>query len=91
MASIHAELVYVPESQPPIHLRLMLQEGTTVALAIQQSGLLQRHPEIDTLPTGIFGAQVPLTQVIKEGDRIEIYRLLLIDPKEKRRLRARQK
>lgn len=91
MASIHAELVYVPESHSPIHMRLMLPEGITVAGAIHHSGLLQRHPEVETLPTGIFGTPVPLTQVVKEGDRIEIYRLLLIDPKEKRRLRARQK
>lgn len=91
MVSINAELVYVPINQPAIHLRLVLAEGTTIAEAVHQSGVLQSHPEIESFPIGIFGALVSPTQVVKEGDRIEIYRSLMFDPKEKRRQRARQK
>jgi putative ubiquitin-RnfH superfamily antitoxin RatB of RatAB toxin-antitoxin module len=88
--TITAELIYVPAHQQAIHLKLVLAEGSLVADAIQHSGLLQTHPEIKDMPTGIFGSVVSLSHVVKSGDRIEIYRPLLIDPKEKRRQRARQ-
>ena len=82
-------VVYIPASKRAIHLQLTLGVGTPVAEALQQSGLTELHPEIKAMPTGIFGSRVPLTTILKEGDRVEIYRPLLIDPKEKRRQRAR--
>lgn len=85
------ELVYIPPNQQALHLRLTLPEGTTVADALNHSGWLHSHPEIINYPVGIFGTQVPLTRLLKSRDRIEIYRPLLIDPKEKRRQRARKK
>ena len=86
--SILVEIVYVPVNQNVIHQYLPLPMGASVAEALDKSGLLQSHPETKNMPVGIFGLQVPLTRIVNPGDRIEIYRPLLIDPKEKRRQRA---
>ncbi len=88
---VNVEIVYSPADKPSIHLQLTLPAGATVADALAQSGLYNSHPDVVGLVVGIFAKQVPLDTVVKAGDRIEIYRLLLIDPKEKRRQRARQK
>ena len=71
---------------------LQLPQGASIADAIQHSGLLQRCPEIDLAKNqvGIFSTQKPLATRLSEGDRVEIYRPLLIDPKEARRRRAKQ-
>jgi putative ubiquitin-RnfH superfamily antitoxin RatB of RatAB toxin-antitoxin module len=87
---VDIELVYVPLNQKAIYLSLSLPVGATVDDAIKQSGWLQTHPEIINYSIGIFGTPVPLTRALKARDRIEIYRPLLIDPKEKRRERARR-
>ncbi len=87
---VEVELIYIPAGLAAIHLNLILEIGATVADALHQSGLLQSYPEINDFTIGIFAQQVPLSTVVKSGDRIEIYRPLLIDPKEKRRQRARQ-
>lgn len=88
---VNVELVYVPVGEHAIHLHLSLASGATVAELLQQSGLLQSHPEIKDLSLGIFSQMVSLTTVLKTGDRVEIYRPLLIDPMEKRRQRAKRK
>ncbi len=62
-----------------------------MAEAISKSGLLQSHPETAGMAVGIFAKLVSLNTEVKAGDRIEIYRPLLIDPKENRRQRARKK
>ncbi|MFM8330209.1 MAG: RnfH family protein [Candidatus Methylumidiphilus sp.] len=84
------EVAYAkPEEQ--LIVALEVNPDCTVADAIQQSGLLPRFPEIDLAggnKTGIFGKLCKLDQVLQEGDRVEIYRPLLADPKENRRLRA---
>ena len=87
---VDIELVYVPVDQKAIYITLSLPVGATVDDAIKKSGWLQIHPEIINYSTGIFGTVVPLTKTLKARDRIEIYRPLLIDPKEKRRERARR-
>ena len=67
-------------------------EGTTVREAALQSGLEVEFPELDLqqAPLGIFGKVVKGETVLRDGDRIEVYRPLLIDPKEARRKRAGQ-
>lgn len=69
---------------------LTVEEGTTIEQAIVQSGVLQDIPGIDlTLqPVGLYGKKRPLDTVLRERDRIEIYRPLVADPKESRRRRA---
>ncbi len=70
---------------------LQLPAASTVADALQASGVLQRHPQAQGLPVGIWGRKQALDTVLRAGDRIEIYRALLCDPKEARRLRYRQR
>lgn len=70
--------------------RIDIVEGATAEQAIRASGLLARFPEIDLARNqiGIFGKPCPLGQVLRPGDRVEIYRPLLADPKQARRGRA---
>jgi len=69
---------------------LSVEENCTVALAIARSKLQEYFPEIQlaTVAVGIFSRRVKLDAPLKDGDRIEIYRPLMIDPKELRRLKA---
>ena len=71
---------------------LTVDTGSTVQTAILQSGILQQYAEIDLRENkvGVYGRPVKLTDALKNGDRIEIYRPLLADPKEIRRKRAEQ-
>ena len=89
MNQINIEIAYaLPERY---YLKFFqVDEGITVQTAITQSGILSQFPEIDlsTNKIGIFSRPIKLTDVLKEGDRIEIYRPLLADPKEIRRKRA---
>ncbi len=67
--------------------------GQTLEEVIRASGVLERHPEIalDAVKTGVYGKLRPLSDLVRDGDRIEIYRPLIADPKESRRRRARHK
>lgn len=79
-----------PETQV---LRIVhLPPGSTAADAVEASGILDRHPEIDWpgAPLGVFGRRVAADQPLRDGDRVEIYRPLTADPKEQRRRRAGQ-
>ena len=83
------EVAYATPEQQVI-VALKLPEGTTVEQAINASDLLNRFTEIDRadIKAGIFGSVCKLEQTLKQGDRVEIYRPLLHDPKEARRQRA---
>lgn len=83
------ELVYVTEDGTTTHLHLDIKEGKTVVDAIEASGLYGKYPEIKTFAVGIYSKKVTGDAVLKEGDRVEIYRPLALDPKEKRRRQAR--
>ncbi|MDW7548043.1 RnfH family protein [Pseudoalteromonas peptidolytica] len=65
-------------------------EGTSAEQAVLQSGILDKCPEVDAnnLTLGVWNRTVKLHQVVNDGDRIEIYRPLIADPKEARRRRA---
>ena len=69
---------------------LELQPGARVRDAIERSGVLERHPEIDlrTQNVGIWNRRVGLDEPLRDRDRVEIYRPLTADPKEVRRRRA---
>ncbi|MDQ6681115.1 MAG: RnfH family protein [Pseudomonadota bacterium] len=66
--------------------------GATLADALHLSQMQQRHPQIDlaSQPVGIWGALRPLDAVLRDGDRVEIYRPLQVDPMEARRARQRR-
>jgi len=67
-----------------------MPSGATVQLAIERSGLLQAIPELrlEAIEVGIFHRRCGLDAPLRDGDRVEIYRPLRLDPKEARRLRA---
>ena len=85
------QVVYAKPDQQSI-VELDVPDGTTVFEAAVQSGLANQFPEIDldTTPMGIFGVCVKTatTTILRPGDRVELYRSLLVDPKESRRTRA---
>ena len=86
---IAVEVVYaLPEKQ--YLQRVTLEEGATVEAAIRASGILELRRDIDLAKNkvGIYSRPVKLGDVLKEGDRVEIYRPLIADPKELRRQRA---
>jgi len=88
---IQVEVAYAkPEKQ--LILALEVEQGTTVFQAAEKSGILQEFPEIDleNAKMGIFGKAVrnPKEDVLRAGDRVEIYRPLIIDPKQARANRA---
>lgn len=77
-----------PNEQLVIAIKLTV--GSSVCVAINQSGLLERYPEIDlaVMKCGIFGKVCTLEKIVEEGDRVEIYRPLLQNPMDARRQRA---
>lgn len=85
------EIAYASLSQQTI-LQLKVPLSCTVLQAIEQSGILQQFPEINlqTQGVGIFSKRVSLEHILQPRDRIEIYRTLLIDPKQARRIRAKK-
>ena len=87
--TINVEVAYaLPEKQ--LIIAVNVDAGTTVGGAIVQSGIMQAFPELDLehSDVGIFGKQTKMVSVLQDGDRVEIYRPLIADPKEVRRQRA---
>jgi hypothetical protein len=86
-------LVYSAQAREVLELPLRVRPDCTVLLALQTSGLLVLRPEIDPakMTVGVWGRKVALTYMLRDRDRIEIYRPLKVDPKVARRERfARQ-
>ncbi|WP_413693576.1 RnfH family protein [Psychromonas sp. KJ10-2] len=86
---IDIEVVYgLPHKQ--VLLSLKVPTGTTIEQAIKLSGIVKHFPEIvpSEAVVGIFSKPDKLDSTVKQGDRIEIYRPLIADPKEMRKLRA---
>jgi putative ubiquitin-RnfH superfamily antitoxin RatB of RatAB toxin-antitoxin module len=88
-AHITVEVVYARPDEQALE-QFIVPADSTVEAVIHRSGLLERYPEIDlkTNKVGIFGKAAPLTSGLNDGDRIEIYRPLIADPKEARKKRA---
>ncbi len=88
---IHITLAYASSPQQQIEIPLTVEENCTLALAIQRSGILKIFPEIKlgSVPVGIFGKKVALDEILQNGDRVEIYRPLKMDPKQARLARAK--
>ena len=72
--------------------KLTLENPITIQNAIVQSGVLEKYTEIDLHQNkvGIFSPAAKLTDIVENGDRIEIYRPLIADPKEIRRKKAEE-
>lgn len=84
------EITYaLPDRQELVNVDL--PEGSTVMQAIEASGLLQKYPEIDpggVNKLGVFAKLAKADAVLRDRDRVEIYRPLIADPKEVRRQKA---
>lgn len=89
---LHVEVVYA-EPDGVWSRRLRLPQGTTVAAAVDASGFADARPDVqpgdDNL--GVFGRRVKAQRILRDGDRVEIYRPLSRDPMEARRQRAQGK
>lgn len=83
------ELIYATLTDQSI-ATINIKAGDTINDVIVSSGLLQKHPEIDLSinKVGIYNQVKKLDEIVKNGDRVEIYRALIADPKEVRRKRA---
>lgn len=90
-AEISVEVCYARADVQAV-VALKLARGSTAGEAVGQSGLARRFPELDgSQPLGVYGKWVAADHVLQEGDRVEIYRPLTMDPKEARRRRAATK
>ena len=90
-AEIRVEVVYCPQAGRIDRVELTLADGATLDDALLASGLLTRHRlDIDGVRKGIWCKTRSGDAPLRERDRCEIYRPLIVDPKEARRLRYRR-
>ncbi len=84
------EVVYATQSAQKI-IELSLDQDSTVQDAVRKSGLCEIYADIElgVTPVGIYAERVQYDTVLRDGDRVEIYRPLEVDPMEARRLRAK--
>ena len=89
--SINVEVAYATPEKQMIRT-VNVDAGTTIGAAIVQSGIMMDFPdlelELEGAKVGLFGKAAAMTTVLSDGDRVEIYRPLIADPKEVRRKRA---
>ncbi len=87
--ALRVEVVYAGRAGV-VRRELRLNPGCTVGDAVRASGMLESCPEIDLARNrvGIFGRLTRPDAPLRDGDRVEIYRPLIADPKEARRRRA---
>lgn len=86
---LYVEVVYaLPDAQEVVSVKLA--EGSTLQQALEASGLLEKYPDIDLKKNkfGIFAKLSKVDTVLRDRDRVEIYRPLIADPKEVRKQRA---
>ncbi|QSP96415.1 RnfH family protein [Marinobacter salinisoli] len=91
---MNVEVAYARPDRQEI-VRVEVPEGTTVLEAVELSGIVAIFPEVDPQVTdmGIFGKVIkdPSSHQLRDGDRVELYRPLIIDPKQARLNRAKKK
>ena len=89
---LNVEVIYSPRAGEFDAVRLCLPQGARIRDALLQSGLLARHAHIDLErhKVGVWGKWRGLDEPLRDADRVEIYRPLIVDPKEARRRRQRE-
>jgi putative ubiquitin-RnfH superfamily antitoxin RatB of RatAB toxin-antitoxin module len=89
---LQIEVVYA-QAEAQVILALYVPSGATVRDAISLSGLTERFPELAAMKqsVGIYGKTVAMDRALRAGDRVELYRPLIADPKHARRRRAAAK
>ncbi len=89
LTSMRVEVVFaLPDRQ--VLEALEIEDGATVAEVIAKSGIEKRFPDVDlsALQVGVWGRLVDRGRIVRDGERVEIYRPLEVDPREARRLKA---
>ena len=91
MSTIRVVVAYSPAPREVDLTDLALPAGATVGDALAASGLAARHPALDLRASklGVWGKLAAPDTVLRDGDRVEVYRGLKVDPKEARRQRYR--
>jgi len=91
-AFIRVQLAWSPRPQEVLLEDLSLPTGATLADALKASQLVREQAPgpLEGLPCGVWSKLRPLDHLLRDGDRIEVYRPLLVDPKEARRQRYRK-
>lgn len=91
-AELAVEVVYAAAPHDVRHVSLQLRAGSTLGDALRASRLLDGMPaaQADALQPGIWGRAAALDTLLRDGDRVELTRGLLVDPKEARRQRYRR-
>lgn len=91
-ALIHVVVCYSPAARQVIELRVQLPPTGTAMEAVRMSGLLDQCAELKNTPLdlGVWGRKAAEAQVLREGDRVEVYRPLQVDPKLARRQRFKK-
>ncbi len=82
-------VVYSPRAGEVDEVLLPLPEGATVADALRESGMASRH-DTSQLAVGVWGVLAAPGDLLRDRDRVELYRPLLVDPKDARRLRQQK-
>ena len=88
--TLHIEVVVaLPERQEVV--RLDLPEGASVATALDAARVRERFPQLDWsgVTYGLWSRPCAVDRLLRDGDRVEVYRPLAADPKDQRRARAR--
>lgn len=88
---VDVEVVFADGESTVVRRHVQVPDGCTVAGAVALSGIAASLPEgaVDPARLGIFGHKASADQVVRDGDRIEICRPLVLDPMEARRRRSR--
>ena len=91
-AVIDVLVCFSPQPREVDEVPLQMPAGSTVAQALQDSGLLAKHGLAvdEQLAVGVWMKLKPLDTVLRQDDRVEVYRGLKVDPKEARRQRYRK-
>jgi hypothetical protein len=90
--ALTVEVTYALAQEQAV-VQLKVEPGVTLRQAIERSGLLERYPGINlaAVRVGVFGKLRELDEPVSAGERIEIYRPLIADPRERRRRAAKKK
>ena len=88
---VRVTVLYSPRARETHEWAVQLEEGATILAALEASGLRTEFPGLDlrSAVTGVWGRKARLEQCVRDGDRVEIYRPLKVDPKVARRERFR--
>lgn len=86
---VRVEVVYCPQAAEADLSRLDLDDGAVVRDALAHSGVLQRHAlDADRISVGVWFRPCGQDQPLRDGDQVQVYRPLTVDPKQARRLRV---